>query len=133
MGIGKGKSVTQRLLAVVLAFAFISTGILGLACHASHAAGTHTHSNATEAASPVPLPDAASPSELHSDHQKQAPSNHHADFCPDLICHSTLAVLPTVDGLALDPPTTISLMPKDFGGTGSVPAPLDRPPLAFRS
>jgi len=123
----------QRLLTVLLAFAFISTGVLGLACHASHAAGTHVHGHIAEAASFISSPDAPIPSDQHSDHQKQTPSNHHGDVCPDFVCHGTLAVLPTADGLTPTPPTAISLMPNDFGGTGSVPAPLDRPPLAFRS
>jgi hypothetical protein len=120
--------IVRRFIGVILTFALVLAGIVGVEAHAHH--GLHQHNHALTDASRVASQDAH---HEHADQDGKPPANHHCGDCLDFVCHGGLAVLPTIDDLSLPPVSAILTALTEFALVGRRPAPLDRPPLPIRS
>jgi hypothetical protein len=124
--------IVRRFLSVVLTYALVLAGVVGVEAHAHHASAVHQHTHSLADAAHVASDDATSGHE-HAHRDGKAPATHHCGDCLDFVCHGGLAVLPTIDDLSLPPASAILTALTEFALVGRRPAPLDRPPLPIRS
>lgn len=119
----------RRLLAFILSFALVFSGLMGVVAHAGHASGEHDVHVVSASVAAKNLSDGFSGSQ----HKHVPAGTHHNGMCLDLVCHGGLAVLPCVEAVAKLAVSIIVGRATEHDVSSLDPAPLDRPPSIFRS
>lgn len=121
--------MSRQVLAALVAFALLVSGIVGVTVHASHGAGLHGHDDALELVAADAAADTSSLAHGHG----PGPSDQSEQLCLDYLCHGGWAVLQSVDAVAYRLKAIVVGTSIEVSGSGTTPAPLDRPPSFLRS